>query len=64
MILILFTELMLFLTEKWWWTPPTLFIQADNSAKDNKNNYVLMFLAMLVKADIVKKVCYHVSISN
>lgn len=36
--------------------PPTLYIQADNAGKDNKNNFVLMFLAMLVKAEIVKKV--------
>ncbi|XP_052075824.1 uncharacterized protein LOC127713918 [Mytilus californianus] len=36
--------------------PPTLYLQADNAAKDNKNNYVLMFLAMLVKAEIVKKI--------
>ncbi|CAC5374651.1 unnamed protein product [Mytilus coruscus] len=32
--------------------PPTLYLQADNAAKDNKNNYVLMFFAMLVKAEI------------
>ncbi|CAG2188406.1 unnamed protein product [Mytilus edulis] len=38
--------------------PPTLYLQADNAAKDNKNNYVLMFLAMLVKAEIVKSEPY------
>lgn len=36
--------------------PPVLYIQADNSPKDNKNRFVLMFLAMLVKAEIFKKV--------
>ncbi|CAC5393350.1 unnamed protein product [Mytilus coruscus] len=34
--------------------PPTLYIQADNSPKDNKNKYVIMFLAMLVKMEIIK----------
>ncbi|CAC5418453.1 unnamed protein product [Mytilus coruscus] len=36
--------------------PPTLYIQADNSPKDNKNKYLIMFLAMLVKMEIVKKI--------
>ncbi|XP_062596921.1 uncharacterized protein LOC134258393 isoform X2 [Saccostrea cucullata] len=36
--------------------PPVLYLQADNSPKDNKNKFVIMFLAMLVKADILKKI--------
>ncbi|XP_060561075.1 uncharacterized protein LOC132720867 [Ruditapes philippinarum] len=36
--------------------PPTLYIQADNSAKDNKNAFFLTFLAWLVKTGIFKKV--------
>lgn len=33
-----------------------LYLQADNSSKDNKNKFVIIFLAMLVKANILKKV--------
>ncbi|XP_052063984.1 uncharacterized protein LOC127704130 [Mytilus californianus] len=32
--------------------PPTLYIQTD----DNKNKFVIMFLAILVKMEIVKKI--------
>jgi hypothetical protein len=37
--------------------PPTLYLQADNSGKDNKNSFVMVFLAMLIKVKIFKKVC-------
>lgn len=33
-----------------------LYLQADNSSKDNKNKFVIIFLAMLVKANILKKI--------
>ncbi|XP_062581427.1 uncharacterized protein LOC134243211 [Saccostrea cucullata] len=36
--------------------PPTLYIQADNSAKDNKNVILMGFLASLVQQRIVKKI--------
>ncbi|XP_046582541.1 uncharacterized protein LOC124289914, partial [Haliotis rubra] len=36
--------------------PETLYLQADNSPKDNKNKTVLYFLALLVKLKIFKKV--------
>ncbi|CAG2216812.1 unnamed protein product [Mytilus edulis] len=36
--------------------PPTLYVQADNCANDNKNNYVFMFLCQLVKAKIFKSI--------
>ena len=37
--------------------PGTMYIQADNSGKDNKNKFVMCYLASLVKAGIFKKVC-------
>ncbi|XP_076106142.1 uncharacterized protein LOC143074678 [Mytilus galloprovincialis] len=36
--------------------PPVLYLQADNCGKDNKNHFVLMFLAALVKAEVFKKI--------
>ncbi|XP_060595320.1 uncharacterized protein LOC132749532 [Ruditapes philippinarum] len=36
--------------------PPTLYLQADNSGKDNKNSFVMVFLAWLIKVKIFKKV--------
>ncbi|XP_055998549.1 uncharacterized protein LOC125678464 [Ostrea edulis] len=36
--------------------PPTLYIQADNSAKDNKNFILMGFLANLVQRKIFKKI--------
>lgn len=35
---------------------PVLYLQADNSAKDNKNKFVIIFFAMPVKANILKKI--------
>lgn len=35
---------------------PVMYLQADNSAKDNKNKFVIIFLAMVVKANILKKI--------
>ena len=36
--------------------PPTLYLQADNSTKDNKNAFMMVFLGWLVKNKIFKKV--------
>jgi hypothetical protein len=36
--------------------PPVLYIQADNSGKDNKNNIFFSYCAMLVKFGIFRKV--------
>ena len=36
--------------------PPTLYLQADNATKDNKNAFMMVFLAWLVKNRIFKKV--------
>jgi hypothetical protein len=36
----------------WSKLPRTLFLQLDNTSKDNKNNYVLSYLAMLVACGI------------
>lgn len=36
--------------------PPTLYIQADNSAKDNKNFILMGFLASLVQQNVFKKI--------
>lgn len=36
--------------------PPTLYIQLDNTCRENKNKYVLTFAAMLVDAGIFRKV--------
>ena len=37
--------------------PPILYIQMDNCWRENKNQYVLGFCALLVKLKIVIKVC-------
>ena len=36
--------------------PDKLYLQMDNCWRENKNQYVITFLAMLVKIDIFKKV--------
>ena len=38
------------------WIPDTFYIQLDNCWRENKNKFVIVFLAVLVKADIFKKV--------
>ena len=35
--------------------PPTLYSQADNASKDNKNSFMMVFLGLLVKNKIFKK---------
>lgn len=37
--------------------PDTLYLQMDNCWRENKNQFVLNFLALLVKLDIFVKVC-------
>ncbi len=37
--------------------PPVLYIQMDNTCRDNKNKYTLTFTALLVQLGIFKKVC-------
>ena len=37
--------------------PPVLYIQMDNTCRDNKNKYTLTFAALLVELGIFKKVC-------
>lgn len=36
--------------------PDTFYIQMDNCWRENKNKFVIVFLAVSVKADILKKV--------
>ena len=36
--------------------PPALYLQADNSAKDDKNGFLMMFLVWLIKHKFFKKV--------
>ena len=36
--------------------PPALYLQADNSAKDDKNDFLMMFLVWLIKQKVFKKV--------
>ena len=39
--------------------PDTLYIQMDNTSRENKNKYVLGFCAALVQLQIFKKVCHY-----
>lgn len=36
--------------------PPTLYLQLDNTARENKNRHVFAFLSLLVELNIFKKV--------
>ena len=36
--------------------PDTFYIQMDNCWRENKNKFVIVFLAVLVKTDVFKKV--------
>ena len=36
--------------------PPTLYVQADNCGRENKNKYVLAFLELLVAENIFREV--------
>lgn len=36
--------------------PPVLYLQLDNTARENKKKYVMAFLAYLVQAGIFKEV--------
>ena len=38
--------------------PPTLYLQADNCVKDNKNAFLMMFLTYLIKKKIFKEVIF------
>lgn len=42
--------------------PETLYIQMDNTSRENKNKYVLSFCAILVELRIFKKVTYYVCV--
>lgn len=63
-IAVLMTALLL-VKEKLGKLPRTLYIQLDNTSRENKNKFVLSFLALLVQLKIFKKVgyfkhdCYH-----
>ena len=35
---------------------PTLYIQMDNTCRENKNKYVLTFVALLIQMGIFRKV--------
>ena len=37
--------------------PPILYIQMDNTSRENKNKFVLGYLALLVESGILRKVC-------
>ena len=47
------TQIMHALKEK---LPPTLYLQLDNCARENKNRYFLGFCALLVVKGVFKKV--------
>ena len=49
-VLVQFTEVMKML-------PENLYIQMDNTSRENKNRYVLAFCALAVQLKIFKKVC-------
>ena len=36
--------------------PPNLFLQLDNSAKDNKNQYLMAFLSLLIAQGVFKEI--------
>ena len=36
--------------------PPVLYLQLDNTARENKNKYLMAFLAYLVQAELFKEV--------
>lgn len=38
--------------------PKILYLQLDNTSRENKNKYILSFLALLVQLKIFKKVCF------
>ena len=40
--------------------PPTLYLQMDNTSRENKNHYVFGYCAFLVEAWIFHKVCTNV----
>ena len=42
--------------------PPVLYIQMDNTSRENKNKYVLAYFAFLVEAGAVKIVYFRLSI--
>ena len=42
--------------------PPCLYIQMDNTCPDNKNKYVITFIALLVEAGIFKKVSVYIAL--
>ena len=44
--------------------PENLYIQMDNTSRENKNRYVLAFCALLVSLKIFKKVSYALSEST
>lgn len=37
--------------------PDVLYLQMDNCSRENKNQFVFVFLAILVKLDVFRKVC-------
>lgn len=44
--------------------PPVLYLQLDNTSRENKNRYVLGFCSLLVKKGIFKKVSLFTAISS
>ena len=48
---------LLYLSEIFEALPGILYLQLDNTSRENKNKYVLAFLALLVQLKIFKKVC-------
>ena len=39
--------------------PPCLYIQMDNTCRDNKNKYMLIYFALMVEMELFLKVCSH-----
>ena len=44
--------------------PPALYIQLDNTARENKNQYILSFLSYLVQMKIFSEVSFQTYSSN
>ena len=44
--------------------PEKLYLQLDNTPRENKNKYVLAFCALLVKEKVFKKVRCHFSFAS
>lgn len=44
--------------------PENLYLQMDNTSRENKNRFVLAFCALLVELKIFKKVCVYLNVKK